>query len=110
MSRLISGRKVALVAAVSASMLLTAGVASTSHAASTVAVSLITKDSTNPFFVAMQGGAKAAAAKLGVKITIASGKAEGDDAGQIAAIEAAIAGKQQGILITPMSTFNMAHM
>ncbi len=105
MSRLISGRKVALVAAVSASMLLTAGVATSSHAATkSVAVSLITKDSTNPFFVAMQGGAKAAAAKLGVKITIASGKAEGDDAGQIAAIEAAIAGKQQGILITPMST------
>jgi fructose transport system substrate-binding protein len=78
--------------------------ATTSHAAKSVAVSLITKDSTNPFFVAMQGGAKQAAAKLGAKITIASGKAEGDDAGQIAAIENAIASKQQGILITPMST------
>ncbi len=68
------------------------------------AVSLITKDSTNPFFVAMQKGAKQAASDLGIKITIASGKAEGDDQGQIDAIENAITAKQQGILITPMST------
>jgi fructose transport system substrate-binding protein len=99
-----TGRKVALIAAVSASLALSASFATTSHAAKQVAVSLITKDSTNPFFVAMQGGARKAAAQLGVKITIASGKQEGDDAGQIAAIEAAIAAKQQGILITPMST------
>ena len=105
MSSRFSGRKVALVAAVSVSLLLSAGLTASCQAATkTVAVSLITKDSTNPFFVAMQAGAKKAAAALGVKITIASGKAEGDDAGQIAAIESAVAGKQQGILITPMST------
>ena len=69
-----------------------------------IAVSLITKDSTNPFFVAMQAGAKKAGAASGVDITIASGKAEGDDQGQITAIENAIATKQRGILITPMST------
>lgn len=104
MSKMISGRKVALVAIAGASLALTTFVVAPSYAAKSVAVSLITKDSTNPFFVAMQGGAKQAAAKLGVKMTIASGKAEGDDAGQIAAIENAIAAKQQGILITPMST------
>jgi fructose transport system substrate-binding protein len=69
-----------------------------------IAVSLITKDSTNPFFVAMQAGAKKAGTAAGVDITIASGKAEGDDQGQIDAIENAIAAKQKGILITPMST------
>jgi fructose transport system substrate-binding protein len=69
-----------------------------------IAVSLITKDSTNPFFVAMQAGAKKAGETYGVEITIASGKKEGDDASQIAAIENAIASKQAGILITPMST------
>ena len=69
-----------------------------------IEVSLITKDSTNAFFVAMQKGAKEAEGKYGVKITIASGKAEGDDQSQIAAIENAIAAKQAGILITPMST------
>jgi len=69
----------------------------------TVAVSLITKDSTNPFFVAMQEGAKEAAAASGVDLTVGSGQAEGDDAGQIALIENAIAQGQAGILITPMS-------
>ena len=69
-----------------------------------IAVSLITKDSTNAFFVAMQAGAKKAAEASGVDLTIASGKQEGDDAGQIAAIEAAIANNAKGILITPMST------
>lgn len=69
-----------------------------------IAVSLITKDSTNPFFVAMQEGAKKAGADAGVNVTIASGKAEGDDQGQIDAIENAISAKQKGILITPMST------
>lgn len=68
-----------------------------------VAVSLITKDSTNPFFVAMQEGAKAKADELGVDITIGSGKSEGDDQGQIDLIENAIAAGQDGILITPMS-------
>lgn len=69
-----------------------------------IAISLITKDSTNPFFVAMQEGAKKAAADEGIDITIASGKEEGDDQGQIDAIENAITAQQKGILITPMST------
>jgi fructose transport system substrate-binding protein len=69
-----------------------------------IAISLITKDSTNPFFVAMQQGAEDAADEEGIDITIASGKEEGDDQGQIDAIEAAITAGQQGILITPMST------
>jgi len=72
-------------------------------AGGTVAVSLITKDSTNPFFVAMQEGAKEAAASSGVELTVGSGQQEGDDAGQIALIENAIAQGQAGILITPMS-------
>jgi fructose transport system substrate-binding protein len=72
-------------------------------AGGTVSVSLITKDSTNPFFVAMQEGAKAAAAEVGVDLTVGSGKAEGDDQGQIDLIENAIAQGQAGILITPMS-------
>jgi len=69
----------------------------------TVAVSLITKDSTNPFFVAMQEGAKQAAEESGVDLTIGSSKEEGDDQGQIDLIENAIAQGQAGILITPMS-------
>jgi fructose transport system substrate-binding protein len=69
-----------------------------------IGVALITKDSSNPFFVAMQKGAKADAAKQNVALTVASGKQEGDDQGQITAIEDAIARGDKGILITPMST------
>ncbi len=72
-------------------------------AGGTVAVSLITKDSTNPFFVAMQAGAREAASENGVELTVGSGNAEGDDQGQIDLIENAIAQGQAGILITPMS-------
>jgi fructose transport system substrate-binding protein len=75
-----------------------------SGAEAAVGVALITKDSTNPFFVAMQKGAKADAAKNNVKLTVASGKQEGDDQGQITAIEDSIARGDKGILITPMST------
>ena len=52
----------------------------------------------------MQKGAKADAVNENVDITIASGKQEGDDQGQITAIEDAIARGDKGILITPMST------
>lgn len=70
----------------------------------TVAVSLILKNLTNPFFVAMEAGAKAKAAEIGVELTVGAAKEEGDDQGQIDLIEAAIAQGQAGILITPMST------
>jgi fructose transport system substrate-binding protein len=66
-----------------------------------VGVSLITKDSTNPFFVAMQKGAKADAAKNNVELTVASGKQDGDEQGQVQAIENAIAKGEKGIVITP---------
>jgi fructose transport system substrate-binding protein len=66
-----------------------------------IGVSLITKDSTNPFFVAMQKGAKEEAGKNNVELTVASGKADGDEQGQVQAVENAIAQGQKGILITP---------
>jgi fructose transport system substrate-binding protein len=66
-----------------------------------VAVALITKDSTNPFFVAMQKGAKDAAATNGVKLSIGAGAKDGDEQGQITLIENAIAKGDKGILITP---------
>jgi ABC-type sugar transport system substrate-binding protein len=66
-----------------------------------VSVALITKNSTNPFFVTMQDGARKAAEAEGVKLTVAAGKADGDEAGQVQAIEDAIARGDAGILITP---------
>ena len=66
-----------------------------------VAVTLITKNSINPFFVAMQEGAKKAANAEGVQLDVAAGAEDGDEEGQIQAIENAIAQGQDGILITP---------
>lgn len=66
-----------------------------------VAVALITKDSTNPFFVAMQKGAKTAAASNGIALSIGAGAKDGDEQGQITLIENAIAKGDKGILITP---------
>ena len=66
-----------------------------------VAVTLITKTSTNPFFIAMQEGAEEAGKANNVTITTAAGKEDGDETTQIAAIEAAVARGDDGILITP---------
>lgn len=66
-----------------------------------VGVTLITKNSSNPFFVTMQEGAKKAGKEDGVKVTTAAGKEDGDEQTQISAIEDAIARGDQGILITP---------
>jgi fructose transport system substrate-binding protein len=66
-----------------------------------VAVSLITKDSTNPFWVAMQKGAKEAAAKNNVDLSIGAGAKDGDEQGQVTLIENAVAKGQEGILIAP---------
>jgi fructose transport system substrate-binding protein len=66
-----------------------------------VGVSLILKNTSNPFFVSMANSAEAEAATLGVKLTVAAGKEDGDTDSQIAAIEAAVANGDKGILITP---------
>jgi fructose transport system substrate-binding protein len=67
-----------------------------------VAVTLITKDANNPYWVAMQGGAKAAAEAQGVSpLTIGFGAKDGDEQGQVSVIEEAIARGDKGILIAP---------
>jgi fructose transport system substrate-binding protein len=66
-----------------------------------VPVTLITKDANNPYWVAMQGGAKAAAAAQNVTLTIGFGAKDGDEQGQVSVIEEAIARGDKGILIAP---------
>ena len=102
-SRTLVRRTAPLVAALAA-LGLAAGCSSSgsgSGGGSKVAVALITKDSTNPFFVAMQQGAKAAAAANGVSLSVGAGAKDGDEQGQITLIENAIAKGDKGILITP---------
>ncbi len=66
-----------------------------------VAVTLITKDNNNPFWISMQQGAENAAEKNGVTLTKAAGAKDGDEDGQVKAIEAAVARGDKGILIAP---------
>ncbi len=68
-----------------------------------IGVALITKDSTNPYFVAMQEGARRDASGYGVRLTVASGSGDGDVKGQVEAIRAAVARGDRGIVITPVS-------
>jgi fructose transport system substrate-binding protein len=105
-SRTLVRRAVPVLAAVAALSLTAACAGSDSDAGGggggdKVAVSLITKDSINPFFVAMQKGAKEAAAANGVDLSVGAGAKDGDEQGQVTLIENAIAKGQKGILITP---------
>ncbi|MEV5177634.1 sugar ABC transporter substrate-binding protein [Streptomyces flaveolus] len=66
-----------------------------------VKVGLITKTDTNPFFVKMKEGAEKAAKDNGAQLVTAAGKFDGDNAGQVTAIENMVASGVKGILITP---------
>jgi len=85
-------------AALAVTTLAAAGLAS---AADQPVIGLITKTDTNPFFVKMKEGADAAAKAKGAKLLSAAGKTDGDNAGQVTAIENMIAGGAKTILITP---------
>ena len=64
-------------------------------------VGLITKTNTNPFFVKMKQGFEAKAKELGLTPQSYAGKADGDNDGQVAAIEALMAAGAKGILLVP---------
>ena len=66
-----------------------------------VTVGLITKTETNPFFVKMREGAEAKAKELGIKLITAAGKFDGDNDGQVAAIENLISAGAKGFAIVP---------
>ena len=75
--------------------------ASTAAAQGQPVIGLITKTETNPFFVKMKEGADAEARKLGAKLLSAAGKTDGDNAGQVTAMENMMAAGAKTILITP---------
>lgn len=89
---------VLLVAALSPVMLASVRPA---NAQSQVVVGLITKTETNPFFVKMKEGAQKAADAAGAKLLTAAGAFDGDNEGQVTAIENMVAAGAKGILITP---------
>ena len=66
-----------------------------------VKIGLVTKTETNPFFVKMREAAKAEADAKGAELIALAGKFDGDNEGQVAAIENLISQGVKGILITP---------
>ncbi len=73
-------------------------------AGSQIIVGLITKTETNPFFVKMKEGAQAKAQELGIKLMTGAGAKDGDNAGQVTALENMVNAGAKGILITPSDT------
>jgi fructose transport system substrate-binding protein len=88
-------------AALAASAILATVTTGFAVAADQPVIGLITKTETNPFFVKMKEGAAAAAKARGAKLQSAAGKADGDNAGQVTAIENMMAAGAKTILITP---------
>ena len=69
-----------------------------------IIVGLITKEYTNPFFAKMKEGAEAKAKDLGVDFRSFAGKSDGDNEGQVDAIERLMNAGAKAILITPSDT------
>jgi len=79
---------------------LAAGVLVTPARAQQPVIGLITKTESNPFFVKMKEGALAAAQQNGVRLLTGAGSNDGDNAGQVTAMENMIAAGAKVILIT----------
>jgi len=84
--------------ALATALLAAAGIAG---AAGQPVIGLITKTDTNPYFVKMKQGASEMAAKEGAKLLTGAGRSDGDNAGQVTAMENMIAAGAKTILITP---------
>jgi len=64
-------------------------------------VGLVTKTNTNPFFVKMKEGFEAKAKELGLTPQAYAGKFDGDNDGEVKAIEQLIAAGAKGIMLVP---------
>src|SRR5690242_17623861 len=69
-----------------------------------VKVGLITKTDSNPYFVKLREAAQAQAEKDGAELIALAGAFDGDNEGQVAAIENMVGQGVKGILITPNSS------
>ncbi|WP_370879851.1 substrate-binding domain-containing protein [Labrys monachus] len=76
-------------------------------AASETIVGLVTKTEVNPYFVKLRQAAEAEAKKKGLKLIARFGKFDGDNEGQVAAIEDLISAGAKGILVTPNNSTGM---
>jgi len=95
------GLKTLLKVTLAGAVALTAMSAAVAIAQDKPIVGLITKTEGNPFFVKMREGAQAKAAELNVDLRTYAGEFDGDNEGQIAAIESLIAAGAKGFAIVP---------
>jgi fructose transport system substrate-binding protein len=97
----------AAVAAVAAGSVLVAACGSggsstpSGRSAAGITVGLITKTNANPYFVAMKEGAERAAKAEGVTLMAEAGDYDGDNSGQVTAVENMVTAGVKGIMITP---------
>jgi fructose transport system substrate-binding protein len=92
-------RKFGLIATVAGAALALALTTAASDAADIVG--LVTKTNTNPFFVKMKQGFEAKAKELGLTPQSYAGKFDGDNDGEVRAIEQLVAAGAKGILLVP---------
>ena len=78
--------------------------------AAPISACLITKTDSNPFFTKMREGAVAKAKELGVELSIAAGKFDGDHESQVSAVEACLASGAKGILMVANDPAQIAPM
>ena len=69
-----------------------------------IKIGLVTKTDTNPYFVKLRESAKAAAEAKGDSVIALAGKFDGDNEGQVTAIENLVQQGVKGILITPSNS------
>jgi fructose transport system substrate-binding protein len=69
-----------------------------------VKIGLVTKTDTNPYFVKLRDSAKARAQEKGAELIAVAGKFDGDNEGQVAAIENLVQQGVKGIMITPSNS------
>ena len=84
-----------------ATLVLGLAAAPAAQAADQPVIGLVTKTDTNPFFVKMKEGAEQMAKERGARLLTAAGKRDGDNGGQVTAIENMITAGAKTILITP---------
>jgi fructose transport system substrate-binding protein len=80
------------------------GVPAANAADEKILVGLVTKTEVNPYFVKLRQAAAAEAAKDGATLIARAGKFDGDNEGQVDAIEDLISAKVEGILVTPSNS------
>jgi fructose transport system substrate-binding protein len=81
-----------------------------SSAGNKIIVGLVTKTEVNPYFVKLRQAAAAEAKAKGVELIARFGKFDGDNEGQVAAVESLVSAGVKGILITPNNSTGMLNV